>query len=189
MFEGAKAFNIDISGWNVSGVNNFHRMFFGAVGFTFSLCSWTLSCTANKEFDNNSLKSAVDDPITSLVLYNYGTINSWNVAKVTSMYELFQFKYSFNGNISKWDVSRVTDTFRMFRFAESFNQDISAWNTEKVTRMDWMFADAKSFQQNLCPWVTNNPHYPNNIDTWRMFFLSGCPNTYEPTNLNACFTC
>ena len=62
------------------------------------------------EFDNNSLKTAVSvhilDPITNTVLY--GTINSWNTAKVTDMNRLFQYKSSFNGNISKWDVSRVT---------------------------------------------------------------------------------
>jgi len=52
-----------------------------------------------------------------------------------------------------------------------------------------MFVYATSFQQNLCPWVTNNPQFLNKIDTDYMFYDTACPNTNDPTNSYACFTC
>merc|ERR1712129_365618 len=105
------------------------------------------------------------------------------------MRSMFRSAYAFNQDISAWNTEQVTDMGWMFYKAYAFNQDISAWNTEQVTSMLTMFTYAASFKQNICPWVTNNPRFPNNIDTDDMFYDSGCPNTNEPTNLNACFTC
>ena len=40
MFSGARAFNVDISGWDVSGVTNMSYMFNGARAFNRNLEPW-----------------------------------------------------------------------------------------------------------------------------------------------------
>jgi Mycoplasma protein of unknown function, DUF285 len=39
-FSKAKFFDIDLSTWNISQVANMTRMFYGAISFNQSLCSW-----------------------------------------------------------------------------------------------------------------------------------------------------
>merc|ERR1712194_601183 len=98
-------------------------------------------------------------------------------------------KTSFDDNVSAWNTERVTDMNSMFMTATKFNQDISAWNTERVTSMEGMLAGASKFNQDLCLWVTNNPHFPNDIQTDIMFAFSGCPKKDNPTSSNACVSC
>ncbi len=43
MFEGAVAFNADISGWVTSSVTNMHRMFWGATSFNTDISAWDTS--------------------------------------------------------------------------------------------------------------------------------------------------
>jgi len=88
-------------------------MFFGAVGFSFNLCSLTNSCTTSIELNNESLQNALNvffmDPITTLVLYYDDCgINCWNTAKITSTKNLFKNQVNFNKDISKWKMSNVS---------------------------------------------------------------------------------
>jgi surface protein len=45
MFEDAASFNQDVSGWDVSHVNDFTRMFAGTVVFNQDLSSWNVSAS------------------------------------------------------------------------------------------------------------------------------------------------
>ena len=56
MFENARAFNQDLSGWNVSVVTIFRSMFFGASSFQQDLCAWGESfLTMNASNSNGSI--------------------------------------------------------------------------------------------------------------------------------------
>ena len=53
----------------------------------------------------------------------------------------YNIKYDFskfNGDISNWDVSKVTSMKEMFEYS-MFNGDISNWDVSNVTNMDSMF--------------------------------------------------
>ena len=75
--------------------------------------------------------------------------------KVTNMYRLFEYNYSFNSNIGFWDTSNVVNMNSMFRSATSFDQDIGNWDTSSLTTMSRMFDSASSFNQDL-NWDTSN---------------------------------
>ena len=81
-----------------------------------------------------------------------GTIEEWDVSRVTDMNNMFSQKKSFNADISKWDVSRATRMDNMFAGAADFNADISKWNVARVTRMDNMFDTASSFKADISEW-------------------------------------
>ena len=55
-------------------------------------------------------------------------IDSWNVSKVTDLYDTFDGAYAFNQPLGSWDVSQVTRLYQTFGNARAFNQDIGSWN-------------------------------------------------------------
>lgn len=68
-------------------------------------------------------------------------LSSWDVSKVTTMYEMFRgmcyFSTEFRlGDLSKWDVSNVTNMHRIFQQTApnaSWYLDCRGWNVSKVT--------------------------------------------------------
>nr|WP_307927734.1 BspA family leucine-rich repeat surface protein [Mycoplasmopsis bovis] len=42
-------------------------------------------------------------------------LNSWNVSKVTNMYEMLFGAHKFNQDLNEWNVSNVTNMERMFK--------------------------------------------------------------------------
>ena len=82
-----------------------------------------------------------------------GDISNWNVSKVTSMKEMFEYSM-FNGDISNWDVSNVTDMFGMF-YQSKFNSDISKWDVSNVTNMRSMFMCSR-FNSDISKWDVSN---------------------------------
>ena len=63
---------------------------------------------------SKGLRKVVDDWIAGgtkrdTVETTYGLIQDWDTSRVTSMYYLFYYKYTFNANISKWNVAEVTN--------------------------------------------------------------------------------
>ena len=132
MYQNARAFNGDISSWNVSKVTNMQAMFASADAFNQPLNRWDVSQVTNMDGMFNDASS-----------FN-GDISSWNVSAVTDMNSMFNDASSFNGDISIWNVSAVTDMSSMFDGASSFNGDISRWNVSAVTDMSSMFNGASS---------------------------------------------
>ncbi|WP_051010709.1 BspA family leucine-rich repeat surface protein [Salinibacter ruber] len=82
----------------------------------------------------------------------YNATDAPNLAKVSSMSEMFIGATSFNGDIGGWDVSNVTNMQRMFLEATSFNQDIGSWDVSSVTNMGAMFVDAENFNGDIGSW-------------------------------------
>ena len=172
MFDGAIAFNQDISGWNTSNVTEMQFMFFGASSFNQSLAAWNVSNVTNMAYMfgeassfNQSLAAWNVSRVTrmsymfvSAISFNQ-SLAAWNVSRVTYMSSMFNGASSFNQSLDSWDVSSVTGMALMFRNASAFNQSLAAWNVSNVTNMESMFEGASSFNQSLAAWdvsrVTN----------------------------------
>ncbi len=62
MFYNAKAFNQEISGWDVSGVKNMHYMFYGAEAYTNkgAKLAWSLSAEVKAKNDQYSISAGYD---------------------------------------------------------------------------------------------------------------------------------
>ena len=115
MFNGAHAFNGDISSWDVSSVTDMNSMFASAEAFNQPLNTWDVSSvtTMNSMFFG---ASSFD-----------GDISGWDVSSVTNMNSMF-FKASFfDQPLNSWDVSSVTDMGGMFSRATAFDQDLANW--------------------------------------------------------------
>eukprot|EP00554_Chaetoceros_debilis_P001558 CAMPEP_0194095246 /NCGR_PEP_ID=MMETSP0149-20130528/56729_1 /TAXON_ID=122233 /ORGANISM="Chaetoceros debilis, Strain MM31A-1" /LENGTH=295 /DNA_ID=CAMNT_0038781187 /DNA_START=134 /DNA_END=1021 /DNA_ORIENTATION=- len=82
----------------------------------------------------------------------YGSIENWDVSRITNMYFLFSGKTSCNPNIGSWDVSKVTNFQSMFNNARAFNKDISNWDVSSGTNFIYMFAYANAFNQDISNW-------------------------------------
>ena len=115
MFNGAHAFNGDISSWDVSSVTDMNSMFASAEAFNQPLNTWDVSSvtTMNSMFFG---ASSFD-----------GDISGWDVSSVTNMNSMF-FKASFfDQPLNTWDVSSVTNMGGMFSRATAFDQDLANW--------------------------------------------------------------
>jgi surface protein len=143
MFNSAYAFNQDISNWNTSSVTNMNSMFYGASAFNQPTNNWnTAAVTDMSDMFNGA--SAFNQPI-----------GNWNTAAVTDMSGMFNGASAFNQPIGNWNTAAVTDMSGMFKDASAFNQPIGNWNTAAVTDMSGMFKDASAFNQNIGNWTLN----------------------------------
>ena len=164
MFDGASAFNGDISNWNVSAVTDMSYMFNSTSDFNQPLNNWNVSAVTDMSYMFNSA-SDFDQPlnnwnvsaVTDMTrVFSNATsfdqpLNNWNVSAVTAMSGMFYSTDDFNQNLSTWDVSGVTDMSSMFAYGP-FNQPISTWNVSKVTNMTGMFEAATKFDQDISAW-------------------------------------
>ena len=165
MFLGARAFNGDLSSWNVSSVIDMSDMFFEAFSFNDDLSSWNVSSVtdmsdmfgATTSFDGDLSSWDVSSVIDMFGMFAFATsfnqtLNAWDVSSVTGMSSMFGGATSFDGDLSSWDVSSVTGMRNMFDFATSFNQPLNSWDVSSVTDMFGMFSDATSFNHPLNSW-------------------------------------
>lgn len=142
LFEKNLSFSQDISGWDVSNVENMYGMFMES-GFNQDISGWDVSNVTNM----NAM--FMSSPFNQ-------DISDWDVSNVRNMYAMFFGALKFNQDISGWDVSRVEDMSGMFAgnpyYLSAFNQDISGWDVSNVTDMSGMFFHATSFKQDISGW-------------------------------------
>ena len=86
----------------------------------------------------------------------YGAMPDWDVSGVTSMFEIFRNRITFNADLSAWDVAKVTNMEAMFYNTQSFNADLSAWDVRNVTDMRFMFFNTDAFNSDLSAWDVGN---------------------------------
>ena len=169
MFNGAWAFNKNISSWDTSNVTAMSSMFDGASEFNQDISSWNTSNVTNMSYMFNNAY-AFNQPI-----------GSWDTSKVTYMNAMFRSALVFNQPIGSWNTSKVTGMTAMFRSAWMFNQPIGSWDTSKVTDMSEMFNDAQAFNQDISSWqvyrLTSRPNIPSN------FYTSGTGFQANPSYL------
>ena len=175
MFFNAKAFNSDLSKFDVGNVQNMEYMFRNANAFNQDLTSWDVGNVTDMSFMFNNAYAFNGDisgwdvsnaKKMRYMFFNTNVFNQdlskWNVGNVENMYFMFEYAVSFNSDISKWDVSNATDMYFMFNNAHVFNQDLGNWDVSKVTNMKGMFNNAYVFNQDLSNWCVNPE--PNHAD-------------------------
>ncbi len=140
MFSGS-SINVDLSGWDVSNVQDMSGMFQDAVNFNGNISNWKPSSAINMSYMFHGASAFNQD------------LNNWEVDLVEDMSHMFEEASNFNGNISSWTVDNVLDMSYMFFRAEDFNQDLNSWNVSSVTNMEKMFYEADNFNGNITSWV------------------------------------
>jgi surface protein len=103
---------------------------------------------------NADLKTAVEQYCNGTFVSSsvYGSIEEWDVSKITSMLELFRGQDTCNPDISQWNTSSVTNFRYVFGYAPSFNQDVSNWDVSSGTNFFSAFAGATIFNHDLSNW-------------------------------------
>jgi hypothetical protein len=162
------------------------------------------SCTNNHVFNSccdgcgysftstDELRNAVDAFRYSTVAATnkYGTMNCWDVSRITDTSFLFENDETINEPIHCWNVSSVTDMSYMFKGATSFNQPLDMWNVNSVEKMEQMFYGATTFNQTLCEWYQTiwNPR----TVVLNMFSDTNCTDEADPnfvTKKSFCSLC
>jgi len=95
---------------------------------------------------------------------NYGSIEDWDVSRITYMDHLFDFEFfgnitvscpdckDCNPNISKWNVSAVESFRYMFTDTAKFDRDIGDWDVSNASDFSGMFLRACAFNQDISRW-------------------------------------
>ena len=139
VFNKAREFNQDVSKWNTGSVATTTDMFDGATAFadnTFFCAgstntgSWPTSVIRASDFDDSGV---TDFSCSNTFLHNVmfkSVVDDWfgTDAKKTAV-------QTAHGSIEDWDVSRITNMNRLFFYKDSFNNDLSKWNTSAVKYM------------------------------------------------------
>lgn len=153
MFENCSVLNADVSGWDVSNVENLNGMFYYATSFN------------NGDAGNNGSKplgwGIKTSNVQNMEALFYGTasfnqdISDWDVSSVTTMANMFTNAVIYNnGDVGnngnkplRWGnrTAQVQEMDALFFGAGDFNQDISDWDLGSVVRMTNMFSGATSF--------------------------------------------
>ena len=114
-------FNGDISGWDVSNVEDMYAMFYDAKSFNQSLNKWNVSNVKNMNLMFYNAKSFNQD------------ISGWDVSNVENMVGVFYGASSFNQDISGWKVSNVKDMNLMFDYTPlEKNNNLPQWYLDKI---------------------------------------------------------
>jgi hypothetical protein len=92
--------------------------------------------------------------------FTYNAVDTPNLTFITSLDELFQNNYLFNGNVSNWDVSRIKSMNLTFLNCLNFNQPMASWDVSSVIEMRNLFTGCLNFNQPLNNW---------NVDSVQIF--------------------
>lgn len=169
MFNGASAFNADLSKWDVSSVENMQYMFKRASGFNGDVSNWDVSNVTNMErmfkrastFNQDLSKWDVSNVTNMILMFSgatdfNGDVSAWDLSSLTKMIGIFGSAVGFSGDVSKWNVSNVRDMRGAFSGASTFNGDVSKWDTSSVSNISAMFHDASSFNGDVSKWDVSN---------------------------------
>ncbi|MER3373820.1 MAG: BspA family leucine-rich repeat surface protein, partial [Allomuricauda sp.] len=97
MFNGATAFNGDLSGWNTGSVTNMYAMFSSTAAFNGDISDWDVSSVTDMGFMFYGAEA-----------FN-GDISGWDTGNVTHMILMFYEAAAFNRDLGAWDIGSVTD--------------------------------------------------------------------------------
>jgi len=141
MFDGAKAFNGWIDGWNMTNVVDASYMFAGATSFNRNTDSWPLVNVRNL--------SHIFDGATNFG----GHVTSWRPSKVTDLSYAFNGVRNFDTDISNFDISNVTDMTGIFTNSglTTFTYDniLAAWSQLDVKRNVTLGATGRPYRASV----------------------------------------
>lgn len=191
MFRNAKTFNNDLSGWDVSNIENMDGVFRFS-SFNQDIGGWDVSNVTtmsnmfngtpfNQDIGNWNVANVTDMQwMFNSTPFNQN-ISNWNVGIVVSMSSMFN-NTPFNQDIGNWDVSSVQDMAFMF-FGCPFNQDIIGWEVSNVITMTGMFRES-SFNLDISAWDVKNvfsmlamfkdSNFNQNISSWDVVKVINC---------------
>jgi surface protein len=128
MFNGAKAFNQDISMWNTSSVTIMNGMFYNAENFNSNISNWDTRKVEWMQDMFNGAKSFNQD------------IGKWNVSLVKSMNSMFNNAIAFNQNLGKWNLSSLLYASNMFKNSalncQNYDSTLYGWSLNPSTPND-----------------------------------------------------
>lgn len=176
MFNGAHAFNQDISSWNTPSLTYMSNMFRNSYAFNqpivSSLGHWntsnvvTMSGTFaetwvfNQDLNTWDTSNVNDFANTFYVAREFnGELSDWDTSSGVNFSGMFQAAQKFNKNIDSWDVSAGHYFGAMFAETPEFNQPLNSWNTSSAEQMYAMFSSAVKFNQPLNNWDVSNVYY------------------------------
>ena len=122
-------FNADLSSWDVSNVEDMHRMFRSASAFNSDISRWDVSSVENMNGMFDHAVSFAQD------------ISSWNMTSVQDLGWMFCGATSFNIDVSAWNITSARSMSFMFYGATSFSQSL-CWDLSHVTFKHQMFEDS-----------------------------------------------
>ena len=195
MFANSNINNADVALWDMSIVTNMDNMFNGATAFNQDISSWyTLGLTTAvgiepAGFNTGGILSVANTPywkLPSAIRYPLvgvltdPTSSTWQTANagyytyypeagregimwrannigIQNMDDMFAGT-TFDTDISTWPISTATSMNRMFKDNVTFNQDISGWNSN----LNVIDTNAVDFDLNTNPlWLTaSKPTFP-----------------------------
>lgn len=191
-FGSSTGLNIDLSGWDISGVDQssgFESMFNGCSSINFDAGQWSLpthisnynlsymfnNCTS---FDQDLSSWDILNRVTSLgsmfsgcTSFTATNLDQWDIANVTSIGGIFRNCTSVtNLDVSNWNTGNVTYMLRTFEGCSNFNPDVTNWDVSKVTgnnSMQEMFENS-GFNRNIGGWQLNTS-MSGNSEMYYMF--------------------
>lgn len=138
MFSGAKAFNGNITDYDVSKVEDFRFMFNHAHSFSQPIGGWNVTTRNYELFFNRAYSFDAD-------------LSSWRPCSTpnTNMFRMFSDTHSFNSDLSSWRY--VTPSSEAaFENAYKFRSDLSSWRAGTETRVEPFF-QACSMEEHFLP--------------------------------------
>jgi surface protein len=149
LFQDAKKFNSDVSGWDVSKVTNFERTFGSASVFNQSLTNWDVSKATTTEnmfrwaqaFNqplDNAWESMTDNNNTNGMFWGSAMnnpIGDWDVSSVVDMSQMLTSNYKQN-DLNDWNISSVRNLSKFANGNGIGDLNLSKWDTSNVTNMD-----------------------------------------------------
>ena len=123
--------NFNVSGWDVSNVENMDRMFIDCEKFDCDLSDW-----------NTSKVKYTDDMFFNCKNFTGEGLENWNVSNVVIFEEMFFECKNFDSDLSNWDVSKSDNLMNMFKECSKFKgKGLENWNVKDGTKIYNMFAE------------------------------------------------
>lgn len=152
---------LDVSTWNTSKVTNMAYLFSGLRHLEkLDVSNWDVRKVTNmsymlsglrvlREIDVSKWSVSHAPKVRGLFFYTglvHLDLNSWDVSKWTSIYEIFEGMASLKTlGISEWDTSSMTDIQEAFKNTYSLETiDVEDWDVSNVVSMSSLFGGSAS---------------------------------------------
>jgi len=161
MFQGAAAFDEDITEWTMNaGVVTVDDMFNGATRFLNQYTRTPANVNGPPTaWQVNSVAPFADRAALVVAITNCLQVDSTGAtccSRSTGPADCGAAGQGLSAtDMSRWNVGLVTDFKQLFKDETDFNQDIGRWESGLVTDMDEMFSGASSFNQDISAWDTS----------------------------------